>query len=203
MMAWISLSEAERRVRLNVGETAPAEILQKLRWGELTARAERYKVELVRRNTQTARNQSYTARDRQMLVLTSDFWRDDAVDFNKGLRWDLSAIVFETPGFAALNSQNDFRLAVINVHVISERIEKLWPSPETVRAQSTPHRPAGRSLEVADAALVKQMKEMVARGEAPSPTAAAWKLIGKDGKGAQGSGSPESKVQRLVKRMSS
>jgi hypothetical protein len=44
------------------------------------------------------------------------------------------------------------------------------------------------------------MRRMLKAGEAASPSEAAWKIIGRDGAGAHGSGTPESKKTRLVRR---
>lgn len=59
-------------------------------------------------------------------------------------------------------------------------------------------RPKGTSLAKADTALAESMNTMVAAGDAPSPTAAAWSLIGRNGSGANGTGTPDAKVKRLV-----
>jgi hypothetical protein len=59
-------------------------------------------------------------------------------------------------------------------------------------------RPIGTGYEISDAPIVNQMKMLAAKGK--SPTAAAWSIIGRDGKGAEGNGRPESKVARLVAR---
>jgi hypothetical protein len=59
-------------------------------------------------------------------------------------------------------------------------------------------RPTGTGYQKQDEVLVKQMRERVANGKCNSPTTAAWEVIGRDGRGAEGIGTPESKVRRLV-----
>jgi hypothetical protein len=51
----------------------------------------------------------------------------------------------------------------------------------------------------ADAPIIAKMHDLVQRGDERSPTSAAWNLIGKDGAGAKGASTPDSKVNRLVK----
>lgn len=63
-----------------------------------------------------------------------------------------------------------------------------------------PRRPKGRSYALLDAPLVDQMRQMVVEHTQPSPTAAAWAVIGRDGQGAYGSADPINKVDRLVGR---
>jgi len=74
------------------------------------------------------------------------------------------------------------------------------PAPE--RNAITPAkngRPIGTSYQELDKPLVKQMHELQRTGRAKSPTDAAWKVIGRDGQGAEGIGTPESKITRLVR----
>lgn len=61
-------------------------------------------------------------------------------------------------------------------------------------------RPKGRSFALLDAPLVEQMRQMVLDRIEPSPTAAAWAIIGRDGHGAYGNADPINKVDRLVGR---
>ena len=67
-------------------------------------------------------------------------------------------------------------------------------------APASPSRPRGRGLQAADTGIVKEMNRWFKAGEANSPTDAAWKIIGLRGDGAQGGGTPQSKVDRLVRR---
>jgi hypothetical protein len=59
-------------------------------------------------------------------------------------------------------------------------------------------RPPDTSMAKADAAHLESMSKLVKEGM--TPTAAAEKIVGKDGSGAYGSGTPQSKVHRLVRR---
>ena len=59
-------------------------------------------------------------------------------------------------------------------------------------------RPKGTSYSVFDGPIAQSALELLKRGEAKSATDAVWSLIGRDGKGAEGSGQPESKVERIV-----
>lgn len=63
-----------------------------------------------------------------------------------------------------------------------------------------PGRPKGTSHDKADGPLVEKMRALVASGSAASLTAAAKEIVGRDGSGAAGSGTLESKVRRLVDR---
>lgn len=81
--------------------------------------------------------------------------------------------------------------------------QKLFVKCESIAAvekeASKPHRPAGTTMEKADAPFVERMRVLVEQ-EGLNPTAAAWKIVKKDGTGIRGNASPESKVNRLVKR---
>lgn len=70
----------------------------------------------------------------------------------------------------------------------------------TVNASKSYGRPSGTGFGALDAPLLEKMKEILDSKEETSPTAAARKVIGKDGKGAHGSGTLESKIHRLVRR---
>ena len=74
------------------------------------------------------------------------------------------------------------------IEFFHEDIDRLWPA--------APHRPRGLSLAEADAPLVEEMRGMVARGDVPSPTQAAQRVVSR----AVGGGTAESKVRRLVNR---
>jgi hypothetical protein len=80
---------------------------------------------------------------------------------------------------------------------------KLFVKCESIAAvekeASKPHRPAGTTMEKADAPFVERMRVLVEQ-EGLNPSAAAWKLVKKDGTGIRGNASPDSKVNRLVKR---
>ncbi len=69
-----------------------------------------------------------------------------------------------------------------------------------VNASKSHGRPSGTGFEALDARLINKMKDMLDSTEEASATAAAKKVIGADGKGAQGNGTLESKVSRLVRR---
>jgi hypothetical protein len=66
-----------------------------------------------------------------------------------------------------------------------------------VEETSKPHRPAGTTKERADAPFLERMRVFVEQ-EGLSPTAAAWRVVEKDGSGVSGNALPESKVRRLV-----
>jgi len=80
---------------------------------------------------------------------------------------------------------------------------KLMPPSWWTDRPSTEPRPRGRTrgtgYQAQDKLIAKRMIEMVGRLEAKSPTEAAWSIVGTDGNGAIGIGSPESKVERLVR----
>jgi hypothetical protein len=78
---------------------------------------------------------------------------------------------------------------------------ELYPAPPAPSTHTSKGRPAGRSYAKADAPLVIRMQELIASGHFASPSAAAWEVIGRDGKGAIGKGTPDSKVIRLVRRL--
>ncbi|TIP43661.1 hypothetical protein [Mesorhizobium sp.] len=61
-----------------------------------------------------------------------------------------------------------------------------------------PHRPKGTGFKDHDAPILAEMAKLYP-GECSSATEAAWKVIGRDGKRAKGNGSPESKIDRLVR----
>jgi hypothetical protein len=63
-----------------------------------------------------------------------------------------------------------------------------------------PQRPPGTGLAAKDKPLVARMQKLISEN-AISPTAAAWEVVGADGKGASGGGTPDSKVTRLVNRL--
>jgi hypothetical protein len=93
--------------------------------------------------------------------------------------------------------------------VVSKRhLYSIWPGsaaldrdPGSIAAvekkASKPHRPAGTTKEKADAPLLERMRVFVEQ-EGLSPTAAAWKVVEKDGSGVSGNALPESKIRRLV-----
>lgn len=84
--------------------------------------------------------------------------------------------------------------------------DRVWPEKRSGQdlldalPQPKNHRPAGTGLQAADADLIKQMHKLLSNKIASSPTQAAWTVAKRDGSGASGSGSPESKVSRLVGR---
>jgi hypothetical protein len=63
-----------------------------------------------------------------------------------------------------------------------------------------PGRPPGTGFDAMDKPLIAQMKAKIDGCAAKSPTDAAWQVIGRDGSLAAGFGTPEAKVDRLVKR---
>jgi len=79
---------------------------------------------------------------------------------------------------------------------------KLFVKCESIAAvdkkASKPHRPAGTTKEKADAPFLERMRVFVEQ-EGLSATAAAWKVVEKDGSGVPGNASPDSKIHRLVK----
>ncbi|MER9776788.1 hypothetical protein [Mesorhizobium sp. M0220] len=72
------------------------------------------------------------------------------------------------------------------------------PLPANQNSTRQPHRPRGTGYADADAAIVAEMARLYP-GQCASATEAAWAIVGRDGKGAKGTGAPESKVDRLVR----
>src|SRR4051812_31231625 len=97
------------------------------------------------------------------------------------------------------------------IHFSQPELECMWPNqtsstlsqgsdrttPKGQAGQKRPPcRPKGRSLAAADAEIVECMHRLFRlERAATSPTAAAWTIIGRDGSGARGSGTPDSKVR--------
>ena len=93
---------------------------------------------------------------------------------------------------------------VSGVSVPRAQLQYLFPTEAThpnedrkLPTRTRTGRPRGTGFQKADAPLIAKMREHVLNG-CRSPTAAAWKIIGRDGLGAPGTASPESKVRRLV-----
>jgi len=83
-------------------------------------------------------------------------------------------------------------------HLVPPSLAAMLKSPASSSVQQSRGRTRGTSFAKADRPLAERMNAMVTSGEASSPSAAAWKLIGRDGAGAEGRGEPEAKVKRLV-----
>jgi hypothetical protein len=91
-------------------------------------------------------------------------------------------------------------------------VRRLWPAePRWPGAESTTEanswqpdkktgRPKGTGYTALDAPLVAKIKKMVEDGKAKSHTEAASMVIGRDGSRANGAGSVEAKISRLVGR---
>jgi hypothetical protein len=63
-------------------------------------------------------------------------------------------------------------------------------------------RPPGRGLAEPDEPYVAELRKLIASGQYSGPNAAAWQIVRKDGSGVPGNAQPESKVKRLVGRLS-
>jgi hypothetical protein len=72
--------------------------------------------------------------------------------------------------------------------------------PRLLVVKKAKGRPKGTGLEAADESVITKILKLIAEKRI-SDTAATWEVIGRDGAGALGSGSPESKVKRLVDRL--
>jgi len=83
-------------------------------------------------------------------------------------------------------------------HLVPPSLAAMLKSPASSSVQQSRGRTRGTSFAKADRPLAERMNAMVTSGEASSRSAAAWKLIGRDGEGAEGRGEPEAKVKRLV-----
>lgn len=75
-------------------------------------------------------------------------------------------------------------------------LDGFFASP--AKEKREPRRPKGTGFKNHDAPLLAQMARLYP-GKCSSPTEAAWKVVGRDGSGAKGSGTPNSKVDRLVR----
>lgn len=119
----------------------------------------------------------------------------DPVDFRDPLRryaGGMTYVDLEDPKIAAL-----FRDDEVELDRLEEALADLLGTQPTP-AVKPPSRPKGRSYEAIDAPLVEQMRQMIVDCVHPSPTAAAWAIVGRDGKGAYGNSTALSKVDRLV-----
>jgi hypothetical protein len=83
-----------------------------------------------------------------------------------------------------------------DLQVGRRHINELWPQSSTDEGHTG--RPKGTGFSGADASIIEEMYGLIKTHSASSPTAAAWKVIGRDGARASGSGTPESKVRRIV-----
>lgn len=111
------------------------------------------------------------------------------IDFETGIA------VISQPSYAFITGDHSapFDHTYLDDVVFSRKhLMALWPD-----GSGAPHRPKGSGLERADAAIIERMVPLVNAGL--SPTAAAKQVVG-NGERAPGAGTPESKVNRLVKR---
>ncbi len=209
MGEWIPLREALEHVTrvVHSRKNAKVQLSAKLERAELAARADQLETDggaifanesfvLAAEGVQTA----------SRCEIPPSAWKSADIDWeaNSFLRRYLA---FEaTPGH--LGSDLPGYMAK-GVHVSRTQLLAMFPAerPAKVRSQTratkrSPGRPPGRSLAAADAPIVAEMRRLVEKGACASPSEAARQIIGRDGAKAQGTGTPENKIARLVRRYS-
>jgi hypothetical protein len=90
--------------------------------------------------------------------------------------------------------------ASLRAYLLRAKSAEASPEEEEAVSANPPHRPKGRTMAAQDAPIVRQMRELVEKNAASSPTDAARQIIGRDGANAVGNGVLESKLKRLVRR---
>jgi hypothetical protein len=179
MTQWISAQAAFAHVVSCVmaPDIAEDDLLAAARARKLPARARILQVD-----------QSYTS----LTALLMPFWeaQDVHIDYQDGTGVSTNVTTFPGGGFwseVVLVSEIEFS----RKHLFQE-----WPESDK---RDKPHRPAGTSMQRADEPFLVQMEAAI-EAQGITPSAAAWKIIGKDGRGVPGVAEPESKVRRLVAR---
>ena len=204
---WMRLGEALDYVAQVVQsrENAKIQLLAKLQGASLAARCD----ELRTDNGSVFSDNSFATEAGSSLVM-----RDCEIP---PAAWEGADIDWEADSFVRRHLEIDAMpghpgrdlpgFTASGVRVSSAQLRRLFPLEPSSRADAPDAEPARRSgrppssgFAEADAPIVEKMRELIESGNCTSVTQAAWQVIGRDGSGAKGNGSPESKVDRLVKR---
>src|SRR5262249_37529240 len=158
--SWASLSDALSSVTKIVGDGAAArkQILQKLKWGELRARAEggqhRFLVKTsgLKPHGYRVGSRSYA----RLAKIESDWWAVCRIDWKNNtanVRWAGGEMnCFKTS--MDYNEADPFQTVVSGVHVSSEDIARIWQNSIPAKRG---HRPKGTGLEARDEPLIQKM----------------------------------------------
>ncbi len=199
MPGWMTLSAARDYIESIVGDrtTAEAELLHELRRGRLAS---------VAGHLEEGRGSIRGEIDHRLnqplghWLKGGSFWERATVDFDAS-----SAVIglydqHADPFGRGLWEGPDGQVQAVAIEVDREKVQSIWGPPSS-QVGKTKGRPPGRSLDSADAPLVKEMRALLPpNGTLASPSEAARIVAGEDGSRAGGAGTPESKIRRLVRR---
>ena len=197
--SWVALSDALAAVTKIVGDEAAArkQVLQKLKWGELRARAEsgQHRFLVLSQGLRPHRYLLGSKAYRRLGKIESDWWTICEIDWKKNtanVRWSSNDM---ERAKSAEKEADPFQTVIAGVHVSFDDLARIWKNSIPAKRG---HRPKGTGLEASDAPLLKKMHELIKDGTATSPTGAARAVLN-DIPSTSG-GSPESQISRLVRR---
>lgn len=206
----MSLIEAVQHIQSARGLTeaeAKAELLRRLRREEIFARVERISVQGVHVPDAIygADRKHVSVLSRTMMEVDGIFWRDPKVPIETCLDWRRDRIEFKSDGFDRKDF-GAFHLVADGFLLRSDAVRDLWrnelPDLRGIllsSPRSKAHRPKGTGYEHSDLLIVEKALGLLDAGHASSATDAVRQVVGLDASGAKGSGTPESKVTRLVR----
>jgi hypothetical protein len=197
--SWLALSDALAAVTKIIGNEAAArkQILQKLKWGELRARAEsgQHRFLVLSQGLMPHRYLLGSRAYPRLCRIESDWWTTCEIDWKKNTanaRWSSSDM---ERAKSAEKKADPFQIVIAGVHVFSDDFARIWQNSIPAKRG---HRPKGTGLGARDAALVEKMHARLKDGTATSPTGAARAIL-KEIPSTSG-GSPDSQTSRLVRR---
>ena len=202
--SWVYLSDALAAVTKIVGDNAAArkQIRQKLKLGELRARAESGQHRFlwpVKNLSQPPRYRVESSTYARLSKIESDWWAICEIDWKKNtanVRWSSSDMERAKSAEKHYGREADpFQEVITGVHVSSDDIARIWQ--DSIPAKRG-HRPKGTGLEARDAPLLIRMHALIKDGAATSPTGAARAILN-DVPPTSG-GNVDSQISWLVRR---
>src|SRR4051812_38236976 len=123
---------------------------------------------------------------RRRVQLPPEFWEYPGIP---GSEPDMvsSPKVFPHEGQVVRENDNHY---AFGVHLPRKEVRRIWPTSPSPDLKSSRGRPRKTGYADMDEPLMADILRLIETKECTSPTQAAWKVVGRDGKGAHGNGTP-------------